>query len=528
MKLSDNLKRIRKDNNLSQEQLAEKLGVSRQAVSKWESGQSYPEMDKVLLICKLFNYNLDELMNENVKEVDETKQSKININKYIDDFFAFITKTVDVFTSMRFRDRIKCLIEILFISMLLIVVYFIVSAIGGSVFANTFGILPNSIYSFIRNILESICTIFYLIVSVTVLLHIFKIRYLDYYEIVKENSIEEKQTENNENRVEEQEKYDEKRKIFIEKKKEKIIIRDPNHSQSRFLNGLFRIILAIIKFMAICVAAFFVFSFVGLVCLLILSFMFAKTGLVFWGSLFAIISALIVNYIILELFYNFIISKKSKKTRIAILFLISLIIMGIGSGFVIIGIKDFNIINKIPAEDIVEDIFEFDMTENLSIDSKRYSWYSNIEYIETDFDKVKVEVTHAKYQKCYYDLDSVNNTINIYSMQENSVIMETIREVIEGINNKEIKNYDYIGEIKVYTSKENIDKLKQNQITKYELSKEIELDELYEENEKLENKIFELEDEIVEKENKIEDLQLEIEDLKTEIESNNSQIEVVE
>ena len=75
MKLSENLKNIRKENNLSQEQLAEKLGVSRQAVSKWESGQSYPEMDKVLLICKLFNYNMDELMNENIKEVEQVKQT---------------------------------------------------------------------------------------------------------------------------------------------------------------------------------------------------------------------------------------------------------------------------------------------------------------------------------------------------------------------------------------------------------------------------------------------------------------------
>ena len=40
MNLSDNLKRIRKENNLSQEQLADKLGVSRQAVSKWESNQA--------------------------------------------------------------------------------------------------------------------------------------------------------------------------------------------------------------------------------------------------------------------------------------------------------------------------------------------------------------------------------------------------------------------------------------------------------------------------------------------------------
>ena len=58
MNLSDNLKRIRKENNLSQEQLADKLGVSRQSVSKWESGQAYPEMDKVLQLCQLFNLNI--------------------------------------------------------------------------------------------------------------------------------------------------------------------------------------------------------------------------------------------------------------------------------------------------------------------------------------------------------------------------------------------------------------------------------------------------------------------------------------
>ena len=111
MKLSDNIKFIRKENNLSQEQLAEQLGVSRQAVSKWESGQSYPEMDKVLLICKLYNYNIDELMNENVKEVSETNQSKININKYIDDFFEFITKTVDMLSSMKFKQKMKCFMD---------------------------------------------------------------------------------------------------------------------------------------------------------------------------------------------------------------------------------------------------------------------------------------------------------------------------------------------------------------------------------------------------------------------------------
>ena len=97
MNLSDNLKRIRKENNLSQEDLAEKLGVSRQSVSKWESGAAYPEMDKVIQLCKMFDLNIDELLNKNVNEVKDNKQSKININKYIDDFLSFVTKTINMF-----------------------------------------------------------------------------------------------------------------------------------------------------------------------------------------------------------------------------------------------------------------------------------------------------------------------------------------------------------------------------------------------------------------------------------------------
>ena len=73
MNLSDNLKKIRKEHNLSQEQLAESLGVSRQAVSKWESGGAYPEMDKVLQICKMFNVNIDDLLNQDIKKVNSSK-----------------------------------------------------------------------------------------------------------------------------------------------------------------------------------------------------------------------------------------------------------------------------------------------------------------------------------------------------------------------------------------------------------------------------------------------------------------------
>ena len=61
-KFSENLKKIRKDNNLSQEQLADELGVSRQAISKWESAVAYPEMDKIITLCDRFNLNIDDLL----------------------------------------------------------------------------------------------------------------------------------------------------------------------------------------------------------------------------------------------------------------------------------------------------------------------------------------------------------------------------------------------------------------------------------------------------------------------------------
>ncbi|AVQ96568.1 XRE family transcriptional regulator [Ethanoligenens harbinense] len=62
MEFSERLQALRKQAGLSQEKLAEACGVSRQAVSKWEAGQSQPDMDKLVLLSKLFGISLDELV----------------------------------------------------------------------------------------------------------------------------------------------------------------------------------------------------------------------------------------------------------------------------------------------------------------------------------------------------------------------------------------------------------------------------------------------------------------------------------
>lgn len=73
MKFQENLQKLRKEAHLSQEALAEKLNVTRQSVSKWESGASYPEMDKLFALCDIFQVELDTLLN---KDVDHKKKKR--------------------------------------------------------------------------------------------------------------------------------------------------------------------------------------------------------------------------------------------------------------------------------------------------------------------------------------------------------------------------------------------------------------------------------------------------------------------
>ena len=85
MKFADNLKNLRKRRNISQEQLAEKVGVSRQSVSKWETSEAYPEMNNILELCKIFKCNISDLVNDKMVDIDsldeEVKMSVVKFKK---------------------------------------------------------------------------------------------------------------------------------------------------------------------------------------------------------------------------------------------------------------------------------------------------------------------------------------------------------------------------------------------------------------------------------------------------------------
>ncbi len=91
MSFGEKLQQLRKEKGLSQEDLAHQLNVSRQAVSKWESQNGYPEIEKMILISDLFQVSLDYLMKEDYEEHENETISSFHLmtQQNIEDYLHF-------------------------------------------------------------------------------------------------------------------------------------------------------------------------------------------------------------------------------------------------------------------------------------------------------------------------------------------------------------------------------------------------------------------------------------------------------
>ena len=91
MNVGEKILQLRKKMGLSQEELAEKLNVTRQTISKWETNQSSPDFEKIVPLCDLFEITTDELLrgkSENIKNLDDSKirrktACKVSISVFI-------------------------------------------------------------------------------------------------------------------------------------------------------------------------------------------------------------------------------------------------------------------------------------------------------------------------------------------------------------------------------------------------------------------------------------------------------------
>ena len=494
---SENLKKIRKDNNLSQEQLADELGVSRQAISKWESGQAYPEMDKIISLCDKFHLNIDDLLHKDIKEVKGEDESKKKINSYIDDFLSFLTNSINMFSDMSFKSKIKCLFEQCIVVLILFIVSLCVYSILDAVFANITYLLPTFIYSFIMRFLQSVLIVGLVVISIIILIHIFKIRYLDYYNNIS-NDKEHDKVDSSEKKNKDSKDANHSN-LDIKEKENRIIIRDPKHSASKFITMLFKIIVLVMKFFLLCFGLAVCFVLVFLLVFFVAAFLLSKTGFFFVGLLISILASIMITIIILLLIFNIVFSRKNNKKMMIWSFIISLITFGIGCGFIFMGSLSFEILEH--DESMLQTVSkEYEMKDDLLIYS--YSDYS-IEYVESDNDNVRIEYTLNKYCALddHYDHEK-DNAIRSYVKCNNPIQLGKV--FINNVNHKKIIPLSSsIEKIIVYTNQSNIERLKDNWENELNSIKsndermhyyENEINELEIENQKLREKIQQYEE----------------------------------
>jgi len=502
---SENLKKIRKKHNLSQEQLADELGVSRQAISKWESAVAYPEMDKIIALCDKFNLNIDDLLHKDIKEVKGEEESKKKLNNSFDDFLRFITNTINLFSNMNFKSKVKCIFEQLIIALILFISSMIIYKVLENLFGHFVGFLPDKVYYFVTNLLDSILIVGLLIIAIIIITHIFKTRYLDYYEKIKTESNDMgAETDNKSNDVKEnkdEEIVEKKNKILFKRNENKIIIRDPKHSEYKFMNTLFKIIIGVVKFFSLCFGLFVAFVLICLFISFIASFLLYKTGFFFVGLLLSILSSSVITIIILLLILNFVFNRKNDKKKMIWSFISSLIVFGIGCGMIFVGAISFDVIenDKSFLKTVTK---EYEMKDGLVI----YPYGdSEIEYVKTDNNNLKIEYTINKYCEInsHYN-EEHDDTIMHWAYCENPT--KIVREFIKNANDKKIVPINNrIEKITVYANQKNIDTLKNNwskhieEIVKNDEERnnyEKIINELEQQNTELQQKVYDLQEQL--------------------------------
>lgn len=425
MRFKDKIVNIRKKNNLSQEALAEKLNMSRQAISKWESGNSYPDMNTMIKICEVLNCTLEELLDDNALGTNsfEKQNNKININKWIKEVLDFITRFYNMFFSMKFKDKIKFIIEMCFIILVLFLGFILIHEVLENTIYELFFILPYSFYNIIINFLNAIYTFFSIVLGGIIFIHLLKIRYLDYYITVEDNEVEEKKIEK---------VVDKKEYKYVEKKREKVIIRDPKHSTYSFFSGMGKIILFLLKVFVFIVLIPFICSFILLCICSTVSIAWIKYGVIFVGILITCIGALLINYDFLEIGIKFLFNKNNNFIKLFIIFILGLFICGIGSGICLSQVNTFEFIDY--SEYYKTKDLKLIMSDNLIF----YELDSNLVELNNNVKDIIINVSYSENIDVYLE----NYYSECYGIHYNFNNNNFVDLILNDLKNKKLRDYD--------------------------------------------------------------------------------------
>lgn len=470
MEFKDKLTIQRKQNNYSQEQLADMVGVSRQSISKWETGESYPDMAKIIQLCKLLNCELPDLLDDgvissaNVDSPDLNKQTKGKmIIDYFNGFLEFVTKTYNMFINMTFKSKIVMLLELMFLFAILTAICALVQIGIISIIRPVIYLLPDGANYIISRIVTNILTSIIAIIGIIVFIHLFKIRYLDYYVTITDNKVFE-QT------IEEPIEDNINNSELIKSSTPKIIIRDPKHSSSRFIEFLANVLIVLFKIFVALLALPVVCSFVFFVAISAFTLVNISSGngLVFLYVLIVLVGCGTLCGVIGIFAYNIVFNSKQPVKLFLISTISSLLLIGIGSGLTVNKISTFD-------STVTNYKTEYALINDVKENTYLQFWTNDVEYIITDeVSGIKIEasvpegyrfVVSSNDDVCYEPGNFVEHYYNFCSYMDYDNFFECLNTLTKHLKQGSLVDFNdsyNLGSVKVILSQENFDKLSIN------------------------------------------------------------------
>ncbi len=519
MKFCEKLQMLRKEKGYSQEQLADLLDVSRQAVSKWESGLTYPEMDKLLTLCKIFNVSLDDLTNDEISKTNLREHKKNNFSNLVYTIIDMFEKSIEMFKQMNKKALGKMLLELVILIIILVICKMPFNYLEYLI-RNLFTSL-NIRYAF-YSICSFIINLIYFVFFVCILIYFYKTRYLD-----REIPEIEKKPLNIQNEA----KVPEKKKV--EAKEKKATIEERKFILFDLFGNLLNICLKIILFFTLLGLCF---CFVTFVFFLVLTIILALQKIFSLGLILMAMALVIGTGVILNLNIAWLFNHENNYKMLLINFLTSLVLLASGGAIFSFELTHYNFLNEAPQNvTYAHKSYTFPMQDNTFLVDAFPDSYHYLTYKVND--ELKTEI---KYDIYYYSdfqnievRENANNAIalNLSANSINFPIKKFSMMIIENLQAKTLYNYDHLYDVNIVveTSQDNIDILKQNYLAYEEEYRQKEMDYWAEEYEKqiedLEEENYSLRDQRAECELKISDLQDKINELEEKLADYKARVE---
>lgn len=452
MKFQENLQKLRKEAHLSQEALAEKLNVTRQSVSKWKSGASYPEMDKLFALCDIFQVELDTLLNKDVDHKEKKEERKTEQkNPFFQKIDRAMKKIIYFFSSMKGKDLASFLLTvfllILVIAFCQIPFFFLLDLLKRFIFSPIGGVVGSTL----SNIFTVLFDIFYIIFSLLLFFYVLKLKYFDSIVIKEEKEVE-----------------PEKPEITVPNKKKEVIVEKEQTSSFGF-SLLTLILKGITLFLLIPLSIWNLFSIV----IFGLSLSFLLQGFPLWGIVLCFFAILLLSLLLADFLSRFLFNKKIPAKRFRVSFIIALATLTIGSVSIGLEVSQINFTNGIP-ENVTEkkDTYTFPMEEDFNTTgvtlSDNYYYFNDIYEVDESLrNEVKVVVS-------YYDIELLgevevtmnNHTLHAYRSKEGASFQleRLLKQLKKDLQKDTIYNYDQLRNVKITisSSSENLKKIEEN------------------------------------------------------------------